>query len=215
MRGSFRRKLLIIKMEEYDYLIKVLLIGDSGVGKSCLLLRFVDDRYESNYIATIGIDFRIKTLIINGKRVKIQIWDTAGQERFRSITSSYYRGAMGIILVYDITDSDSFNNIKRWMYNIDKYADTNVKKLLIGNKADIENRRLISFTQGNNLANDLQIDFIETSAKTGDHVSDMFILIAKSIVSQISLNNFCQEQFEIDISGYHPIRPTDKKCRCC
>ncbi|KAK0832473.1 ras GTPase, partial [Friedmanniomyces endolithicus] len=96
----------------YDYLFKLLLIGDSGVGKSCLLLRFADDTYTESYISTIGVDFKIRTIELDGKTVKLQIWDTAGQERFRTITSSYYRGAHGICVVYDVTDMDSFNNVK-------------------------------------------------------------------------------------------------------
>ena len=98
----------------YDYLIKLLLIGDSGVGKSCLLLRFSDDAFNTSFITTIGIDFKIRTVEIDNKRCKLQIWDTAGQERFRNITSAYYRGAMGILLVYDITDEQSFANIRNW-----------------------------------------------------------------------------------------------------
>ena len=98
----------------YDYLIKLLLIGDSGVGKSCLLLRFSDDAFNTSFITTIGIDFKIRTVEIDNKRCKLQIWDTAGQERFRTITTAYYRGAMGILLVYDITDEQSFANIRNW-----------------------------------------------------------------------------------------------------
>eukprot|EP00798_Chlamydomonas_sp_ICE-L_P014285 gene14285-20262_t len=108
-----------------DYLVKLLLIGDSGVGKSCLLLRYSDDSFTSNFITTIGIDFKIKKLEVANKLVKLQIWDTAGQERFRTITSAYYRGAMGILLVYDITDEASFNNIRNWMRNIEQHATEN------------------------------------------------------------------------------------------
>ncbi|KAL4285102.1 hypothetical protein GQ457_16G025430 [Hibiscus cannabinus] len=108
---------------DYDYLIKLLLIGDSGVGKSCLLLR---------------IDFKIRTVELDGKRIKLQIWDTAGQERFRTITTAYYRGAMGILLVYDVTDESSFNNIRNWIRNIEQHASDNVNKILVGNKADME-----------------------------------------------------------------------------
>ena len=107
---------------EYDYLFKILLIGDSGVGKSCLLVRFADDTYADSYINTIGVDFKIRTIDINSKTVKLQIWDTAGQERFRTITSSYYRGAHGIIIAYDITDKESFQNLRQWLFEIDRYA---------------------------------------------------------------------------------------------
>jgi len=107
---------------EYDYLFKLLLIGDSGVGKSCLLLRFADDTYTESYISTIGVDFKIRTIQLDGKTIKLQIWDTAGQERFRTITSSYYRGAHGIIVVYDTTEAETFNNVKQWLHEIDRCA---------------------------------------------------------------------------------------------
>lgn len=128
---------------EYDYLFKLLLIGDSSVGKSCLLLRFADDSYVDTYISTIGVDFKIRTIDLDGKTVKLQIWDTAGQERFRTITSSYYRGAHGIIIVYDVTDMESFNNIKQWLSEIDRYASDNVCKLLVGNKCDLVDSKVV------------------------------------------------------------------------
>ncbi|VTJ88720.1 Hypothetical predicted protein, partial [Marmota monax] len=115
---------------EYDYLFKLLLIGHSGVGKSCLLLRFADDTYTESYISTIGVDFKIRTIKSDGKTIKLQIRDTAGQERFQKITSSYYRGTHGIIVVYDVTDQESFNNVKQWLQEIDHYASENVNKLL-------------------------------------------------------------------------------------
>merc|ERR1712199_136064 len=128
---------------EYDYLFKLLLIGDSGVGKSCLLLRFADDTYAESYISTIGVDFKIRTIQLDGKTIKLQIWDTAGQERFRTITSSYYRGAHGIIVVYDITDADSFGNVKQWLEEIQRYACEGVNKLMVGNKCDLASKRKV------------------------------------------------------------------------
>lgn len=122
---------------KYDYLIKLLLIGDSGVGKSCLLLRYSDDSFTSSFITTIGIDFKIKSILIDESKVKLQIWDTAGQERFRTITTAYYRGAMGILLIYDVTDENSFRNVGNWMKQIEINAADNVNKILIANKCDV------------------------------------------------------------------------------
>lgn len=166
---------------EYDYLFKLLLIGDSGVGKSCLLLRFADDTYTESYISTIGVDFKIRTIDLDEKTIKLQIWDTAGQERFRTITSSYYRGAHGIIVVYDITDLESFNNVKQWLHEIDRYASENVNKLLVGNKADLDTKRAVSFEQAKEFADSLGIEFIETSAKNSENVEKAFMMMASQI----------------------------------
>ncbi|XP_032367562.1 ras-related protein Rab-35 isoform X2 [Etheostoma spectabile] len=108
---------------DYDYLFKLLIIGDSGVGKSSLLLRFADNTFSGSYITTIGVDFKIRTVEINGEKVKLQIWDTAGQERFRTITSTYYRGTHGVIVVYDVTSAESFVNVKRWLHEINQNCD--------------------------------------------------------------------------------------------
>merc|ERR1712188_22271 len=130
---------------EYDYLFKLLLIGDSGVGKSCSLLRYVDDTYTETYISTIGVDFKIRTLELDGKTVKLQIWDTAGQERFRTITSSYYRGAHGIIVVYDVTDEETYTAVERWMTEIDRFAGPEVNKMIVGNKCDMVTKKVVDY----------------------------------------------------------------------
>eukprot|EP01083_Nonionella_stella_P097287 273446_1 len=166
----------------YDHLVKLLMIGDSGVGKSCLLLRFSDDSFSTNFITTIGIDFKLKTVEVDGKRIKLQIWDTAGQERFRTITTAYYRGAMGILLVYDITDEQSFLNIRNWMKNIEQHATQNVQKILIGNKCDCNDERVISKQRAQDLGDEYGIKFFETSAKCDINVHECFITIAKDIV---------------------------------
>jgi Ras-related protein Rab-1A len=118
----------------------LVLIGDTGVGKSCILLRFADDTYTENHISTIGVDFRFRTVKVDKKTVKLQIWDTAGQERYRTITSAYYRGADGIVIVYDITDENSFNHIKDWLVEVNRYAAETTSKIMIGNKVDLANR---------------------------------------------------------------------------
>jgi Ras-related protein Rab-1A len=166
---------------EYDYLFKLLLIGDSGVGKSCLLLRFADDTYNESYISTIGVDFKIRTIELDGKTVKLQIWDTAGQERFRTITSSYYRGAHGIIIVYDVTDQESFNNVKTWLHEIDRYANESVNKLLVGNKNDLTTKKVVDTATAKEFADSLGIKFLETSAKTSENVEQAFITMAQEI----------------------------------
>ncbi|TSK18083.1 Ras-related protein Rab-1A [Bagarius yarrelli] len=162
-----------------DYLFKLLLIGDSGVGKSCLLLRFADDTYTESYISTIGVDFKIRTIELEGKTIKLQIWDTAGQERFRTITSSYYRGAHGIIVVYDVTDQESFNNVKQWLQEIDRYASENVNKLLVGNKCDLTTKKVVEYTT--ELADSLGIPFLEASAKNSTNVEQAFMTMAAEI----------------------------------
>jgi len=124
-----------------DYLFKLVLIGDSGVGKSCLLLRFADDAFTESYISTIGVDFRFRTVKIDKKTVKLQIWDTAGQERFRTITSAYYRGADGIIMVYDVTSVESFDHVNDWLNEVNRYASEGTCKLLVGNKNDRQDKR--------------------------------------------------------------------------
>ncbi|CAG0885565.1 unnamed protein product [Cyprideis torosa] len=170
---------------EYDYLFKLLLIGDSGVGKSSLLLRFADDTFSDSYISTIGVDFKIRTIELDGKTIKLQIWDTAGQERFRTITSSYYRGAHGIIIVYDCTDQESFTNVRQWLEEIERYASENVNKLLVGSKCDLESKKVVDASMARELANELDIPFLETSAKNATNVEAAFRTMAERIKARM------------------------------
>merc|ERR1711865_995411 len=170
---------------QYDYLFKLLLIGDSGVGKSCLLCRYSEDIFNNKFITTIGIDFKIRTIELDGKKIKLQIWDTAGQERFRTITTAYYRGAMGILLVYDVTDERSFNNIRTWHANVEQHASEGVNKILIGNKCDWTDKKVISEQQGQELADELGLRFLETSAKSNINVEQAFFALASDIKARL------------------------------
>ena len=171
--------------KSYDLQIKLMMIGDQAVGKTALLVRYADDDFNEVLLPTIGIDFKIRTVELDGKRVKLQIWDTAGQERFRTITTAYYRGAQGILLTYDVTDETSFNNVRNWMRNIEQHASENVNKILVGNKCDMEDKRVISHARGKALADEFGIPFFETSAKANVKVEDAFFSIARDIKNRL------------------------------
>ncbi|XP_015587704.1 ras-related protein Rab-10 [Cephus cinctus] len=168
----------------YDLLFKFLLIGDSGVGKTCILFRFSDHAFSTSFISTIGIDFKIKTVELRGKKIKLQIWDTAGQERFHTITTSYYRGAMGIMLVYDITNEKTFENIAKWLRNIDEHANEDVEKMILGNKCDMEENRVVSTERGESIAREHGIRFMETSAKANVNIDRAFGELAEAILEK-------------------------------
>ena len=167
--------------EPYDCLFKLLLIGDSGVGKSCLLLRFADNTYNDSYISTIGVDFKIRNITLDDKKVKLQIWDTAGQERFRTISSSYYRGVHGIALVYDVTDPESFNNINQWVEEVKRYASEHVKCILVGAKSDLKITQKVDYATAKEYADSMGWPFFETSAKNDVNVTEMFTALAAKI----------------------------------
>jgi len=167
-----------------DLPFKLLLIGDSAVGKSSLLLRFCDNVFQEGNVNLTSVDFKTKNLTIEGKTVQLQVWDTAGQERFRTITSSFYRGAHGIIVVYDIADQTSFNNVKLWMQEIQRYASAGVCRMLVGNKVDLGDHRAIEFNTAKEYADNLSIPFSETSAKTGQEVDKVFEKLTIEILRQ-------------------------------
>ena len=168
--------------QDYEFIFKVLLLGNSNVGKSSLFLRFVDDIWNDTFVPTIGVDFKIKTFEIDSKKIKMQIWDTAGQERFKNIIASYYRGAHGILLLYDVTDKDSFKNLSNWLIEIEKNASKNVLKVLIGNKSDLEDKRLVSYNQGKEFADTYGLKFIETSAKKNLNVNEAFETLGRELM---------------------------------
>jgi Ras-related protein Rab-1A len=168
---------------DYDFLFKILLIGDSSVGKSSLLHRFADHSFSDNYISTIGVDFKIRTVNIDGDQIKLQMWDTAGQERFRAITSSYYRGAHGIFLVYDITDARSFSNCSAWVHEIRRYAADNVLIFLLGAKIDLNKSRTVDAEAAREFAENNNALWSECSAKTNEHVDLVFEQMTRKLIS--------------------------------
>jgi Ras-related protein Rab-2A len=158
---------------------RYIIIGDTGVGKSCLLLQFTDKRFQQVHDLTIGVEFGARMITIDNKQIKLQIWDTAGQESFRSITRSYYRGAAGALLVYDITRRETFNHLTSWLDDARQHSNSNMTIMLIGNKSDLEHRRAVSAEEGQQFANEHQLIFLETSAKTAANVEEAFINTAK------------------------------------
>lgn len=161
--------------DRIDYLFKLVIIGDSGVGKTSLLLKYVDDVFSETFISTIGVDFKIRTIEKDGKKVRLQIWDTAGQDRFRNIVSTFYRNANGILLVFDVTDMETFNNIQTWLGEVDRYSGRKAaKKVLVGNKSDLDLRRQVSLEAARALAKNGDMAYVETSAKTSDNVEKLF-----------------------------------------
>ena len=172
--------------KEYDYIFKVLLVGNSDVGKSSLILRYVDQIWNDVFVPTIGVDFKVKSLEIENKSIKLQIWDTAGQERFRNVISSYFKGAHGILLIFDITSRDSFKELENWLAEVEKNASTQILKILIGNKYDLEEEREISKDEGEAFAMRNGMQYIETSAKINTNVNEAFEALSKIMVEYYS-----------------------------
>ena len=166
-----------------DCVYKILLLGDSTVGKTCFLLRYCDKRFQEAHLSTIGLDYRLKSMTLkNGKNIKLQIWDTAGQDRFRAITKNYYKGANGIILIYDVTNLQSYENVKNWISQIKEEANPNVLIYLAGNKIDVnEEDKVVKTEEGQKIANELNLPFYETSAKNGVNVNEIFEDILEKI----------------------------------
>ena len=176
---------------------KILTIGESGVGKTCILRRFVENKFLKNHLATIGIDFKTKTLNINNQEIKLKIWDTAGQERFRNITTQYYKGADGIVLVYDVTDEASYEKIKDWMDQIlSNTQQEEIGLVLLGNKCDMEPRN-VSEDQGKKMAEELKISYFETSALTGQGIKEAFEQLTRDIMKKKGVGDGSGENIDL------------------
>ena len=174
-------------MEKKEFLYKILLLGDSSVGKTCFLMRYVDNTFQEIHMSTIGLDYKLKTVQLeDGKMVKIQIWDTAGQDRFRSITKNYYKGAHGIVLIYDVTNKKSFENVTNWINQIREEVSDKVTIVLVGNKIDEEEKRVVTTEQGKKMADDFKLMFFECSAKTGVNIDSTFNELVKKTLENYS-----------------------------
>ena len=173
--------------KEKELLYKILLLGDSSVGKTCFLMRYTDNTFQEIHMSTIGLDYKLKNVQLDdGKMVKIQIWDTAGQDRFRSITKNYYKGAHGIIVMYDVTNRKSFDNVKAWVEQIREEVSNKVSIILVGNKIDDVEGRKVTTEEGQKMADECGLSFFECSAKSGDNIDHTFNELVKKTVESYS-----------------------------
>ena len=173
--------------DNIDFALKILILGDSSVGKTCILKRYTDNTFQDAYLSTIGFDFKFKLVDLNnGKQVKVQLWDTAGQERFRTIAKSYYKGAHGILLIYDVTNRKSYENIKKWITQIKDEASNKVSIILVANKIDCEDKRQVTKEEGESLAKSCNLPIFEASAKDSININESFQLLIENIYENIS-----------------------------
>jgi Ras-related protein Rab-8A len=198
---------------EDDYnLYKILLLGDTSVGKSCLLLRFCDNSFQEAHLTTIGLDFRLKTINLkDDRKVKIQIWDTAGEDRFRSITRNYYKGAKGILLIFDVTDKETFTHVRDWIERIHEESPEGITICLVGNKIDMNESRVISNEEGKKIADEFKIPYFETSAKSNIGVEEVFTYLVKE-VDTIYMNEHKEEVGRKTVLNQ---KTKNKKKKCC
>lgn len=188
-------------MNDYDYLFKISIIGDSSVGKSSLLLKYSDDVFIEYFSSTIGVDFRSKIIEIDDKKIKLQIWDTTGNERFRPMLNFYLGESNGIIIMFDITNKTSFNNITSWLRDIDYDKSPYIPVLIVGNKIDIETERVISYEEALDFSNQHNIEYIEISVKENQNVDTVFNLISKEIK-----NNYIKNRYSFPFQKYKNIK---------
>ena len=187
--------------------VRLLLLGDSAVGKSSLLLRFCEDRFESNFVITIGVDYKVRTLQLDGKLLRLQVWDTAGQERFRTITPAYYRRAMGVLVIFDMTNRKSFENVEYWLKNLEDHGDPKVRRVLVANKADLAARRKVTAEESAALAQRHNMPFFEVSAKDNTNVEAVFQTVAKAVADTHKLEISSRQK-----SMGRPSGETGSKC---
>ena len=180
--------------EEFDLIFKIVLIGDSGVGKTNLLGRYLKKEYKEETKATVGVEFGEKKYELNGLKIKAQIWDTAGQERYKAITSMYYKGAKGALIVFDLSSKNTFQNVEKWYNEIKKTADPNINLILIGNKSDLKDKRQISTEEGENKAKEMNVAYLETSALNCDNVDKAFDALIEAISKKMKMEIEAEEE---------------------
>lgn len=198
-------------------MFKVIIVGEAGAGKSCLLRRYADQSFTENYINTIGVDFKVRSLDMQGKTIKLNIWDSAGQERFRTIVNTYYRGAHGICVVYDITDAESFEKVPDWLHDVGELAEPNAKKLIVGTKLDLEGKRKVSLDSVVHYAESLGIGHVETSSKSGHNVNHVFNEMTKLLLQDVAGDDVVEQDPDIvnigdNTTGVGETPPKKKGC---
>jgi len=195
---------------------KCILIGDAGTGKSCILHQFVENEFKKGPAKhTIGVEFGSKTVLIGGQKVKLQIWDTAGQERFRSVCHSYYRGSTGVLIVYDITDEESFENLPHWLEDARVLAGRNISIVICGNKSDLESDRSVELLEASRFAQENNAMFLETSALSGQNIHEVFHMCARTILSKVQsgeIEDYGPSPANVNVTKEDKDR--DGWCRC-
>ena len=203
------------KANNYDKLFRYIIVGDMAVGKSCILLQFTDNKFRVQHELTIGVEFGAKTIELNNKTIKIEIWDTAGQEQFQAITRTYYKGAIGALLVYDITRRDTFTHVTKWLEEVKSNSSKHICVILIGNKKDLEDKRQVTYEEGESFARENGLMFLETSAKTAFNVVEAFNLSAQAILNNIEKTGVDptenKNKMKIENKQQEPV----KKGGCC
>ena len=205
-------------LDEYDFLFKLIIVGDSNVGKTNIMSKYIHNKFNYTSKATIGVEFGTKIVTIDNKKIKAQIWDTAGQERYKSITSAYYKGAKGALIVYDITNKFTFESVDKWVQDLNSYGDKNLTLLLVGNKSDLEDKRQIVKEDGEEKAKSFNLGFIETSACSGDNIDQAFDIMLKEVLKKYVVENDINDEFEASGGKNIELDKKDnktKKKKCC
>jgi small GTP-binding protein len=201
--------------DKTDFTFKILTIGESGVGKTCILLRYSDNKFMKNHLTTIGIDYKAKVINLNNRSIKLKIWDTAGQDRFRNITQQYYKGADGIVLVYDVTDRGSYEKVRDWMKQIQIYTQKDsIGLVLLGNKCDAE-PRVVSNEEGITMAKEYGIKYFETSALNNFNVEESFTHLTEQIMSKKDITQLVEPEKKVVLTNGSKSGNSEKKKGCC